>query len=305
MTSDTSKDGLILVTGSTGFVGSHLTAELARLGYRVRAMVREGGGPGPVEKVRGDVTEPYSLMAACSGVETVVHLVAVIREKGRAGFESVNYRGTVNLIRSAGDSGVKRFIYMSALGAVDDPAYKYAYSKWRAEEAVKSSGMRWAIIRPSVIYGRGFGFFSRLVQSLRLSPPFLAPVPGRGKALFQPVAVEDVVRCVIRVIDDGDYDFKVHEIGGPRHVSYSEMVDILLEVLGTKRIKVPVPMAAIRAAVPLLGFLFRDPPVTEVELKQVGLNNITDPDAVYRNFGFSPKRLEEGLREIRDYLKSV
>lgn len=304
MTSDVKKEGLVLVTGSTGFVGSHLAGELARQGYRLRTMAR-GGGPGPGETVRGDVSDPESLARACSGVDTVVHLVAVIREKGPATFESVNHRGTANMLKAAGAAGVKKFIYISALGAVDNPAYEYAFSKWRAEEAVKSSGLNWVIIRPSVIYGRGFGFFNRLVQSLRLSPPFTAPLPGRGSALFQPVAVEDAVRCIIRVIDDDSYALGVYEIGGPQHVSYSGMVDALLGVLGSRRIKVPVPTALIGAALPLMEVLFRDPPVSRVELRQLDLNNITDPDAIYNNFGFRPRDLDQGLKEIRDYLKSI
>ncbi|MCL6476894.1 MAG: NAD(P)H-binding protein [Peptococcaceae bacterium] len=187
MTSSRQKDGLVLVTGSTGFVGSHLADDLLGQGYRVRVLVREKTGPAGAEAVKGDVTQPASLESACAGVGTVVHLVAVIREKGRATFQSVNYRGTVNMLQAAGKAGVKRFIYLSALGAVNNPAYKYAHSKWMAEEAVKSSSLKWTILRPSVIYGRGFGFFYRLVQSLRVSPPFMVPVPGRGEALFQPI----------------------------------------------------------------------------------------------------------------------
>lgn len=305
MTSEGLKGGLILITGSTGFVGSHLAGELIRQRYRVRVLVRGDGGPRGAEVARGDVTDPESLEKACAGVETVVHLVAVIREKGPATFQSVNFRGTVNMLKASRYAGVKRFIHMSALGAVDNPAYKYAHSKWMAEEAVRSADIRWAIIRPSLIYGRGFGFFSRLVQSLRLSPPFLAPVPGRGEALFQPVAVEDVVRCIVRVIVDDSYAYKVHEIGGPRHLSYSEMVDALLEVLGSKRIKIPIPIALMKAVVPAMGLLFRDPPVTPVELKQLELNNITEAESINKNFGFQPRSLDEGLGEIRDYLKSV
>lgn len=305
MTPEVKNNGLILVTGSTGFVGSHLTGELLKQRRRLRVLIREGGGPEGVEVVKGDVTGPESLKKACFGVDTVVHLVAVIREKGQMTFEAVNHRGTVNLVKAAEDSGVRCFIYISALGSVSNPEYKYAFSKWQAEEAVRSSGLQWAIVRPSLIYGRGFGFFNRLVQSLRLSPPFMAPVPGKGEALFQPVAVEDVVECIIRIIDDDGFSYRVLDIGGPRHVSYSDMVDALLKVLGLRRLKVPVPVALMRAVVPVMGLFFRDPPVTPVELKQLELNNITDPDSVYKNFGFKPRDLNNGLWDIRDYLKSL
>ncbi|MCL6609997.1 MAG: complex I NDUFA9 subunit family protein [Peptococcaceae bacterium] len=296
---------MILVTGAAGFIGSHLAGELIRQGYRTRVLVRGREGPGGAEVARGDVTDPGSLKKACAGVETVVHLVAVIRERGPVTFQAVNYLGTVNMLEAARDAGVKKFIYMSALGAVNNPAYKYAYSKWQAEEAVRSSDFRWTIIRPSIVYGRGFGFFNRLVQSLRLSPPCMVPVPGGGRSLFQPMAVEDVVRCVIRVMEDDAYTGGVYEIGGPDHVSYSGMVDALLEVLGDRRLKVPVPMSLVKALVPVMGAIFKDPPVTPVELKQLELNNITGEDSVRRNFGFKPRRLEEGLKQIGDYLRSI
>lgn len=305
MTSDCVTEKAILITGSTGFVGSHLAGRLAGCGYSLRELVRAGASPVRGQPAEGDITKLDSLVNACAGIDTVVHLVAVIREKGGATFQSVNHLGTVNILRAAAESGVRRFIHMSALGAVNDPAYKYAFSKWQAEEAVKASGVSWTILRPSVIYGRGFGFFSRLVQSMRLSPPFLIPVPGRGNALFQPVAVEDVVSCIVRAVEDDGFAGKVCEIGGPGHVSYSGMVDSLFKVLGTGRVKVPVPMALMKAVVPVMESVFKDPPVTSVELKQLELNNITGVDSVFKNFGFHPRGLDEGLFEIRDYLKSI
>lgn len=133
----------------------------------------------------------------------------------------------------------------------------------------------------------------------------MTPLPGKGNAVFQPVAVDDVVECIIRVIDDDAFAFRVLEIGGPRHVSYSDMVDALLQVLEQKRLKVPVPISLMKAVVPVMGLLFRDPPVTAVELKQLELNNVTDVDSVYKNFGFRPREFSEGLEAIRDYLGSV
>lgn len=298
---------LVFITGATGFVGSHLTSELLRQGHRVRVLVRDPGAfpIQGVEIVEGDVTLSQSLANCCSGVDTVVHLVAVIRERAGETFREINYQGTVNILKASKDTGVRRFIYLSALGATDNPGYKYACSKWEAEEAVRSSGLNWTIIRPSVIYGRGFGFFNRVVQALRISPSFMVPVPGKGNALFQPIAVEDVISCILRAIEDDGFGQGVYEVGGPQHVSYAAMVDTLLGVLGQRRVKVPVPLALMKIAAPLMGLVFRDPPVTPVELKQLELNNVTDKDAVLKNFGFKPRDLKLGLEDIRDYLKSL
>jgi len=97
----------------------------------------------------------------------------------------------------------------------------------------------------------------------------------------------------------------VYEVGGPNHVSYTEMVDTLLGVLGQRRVKVPVPLGLMKLVAPLMAVFFRDPPVTPVELKQLDLNNVTDKDSVLKNFGFKPRDLKRGLEDIREYLKSL
>lgn len=296
---------MILVTGATGFVGGHLVRALHEQGLGVRCLVRPGHPPAGfwrgVEVVPGDVCEPAKLAGACAGIASVIHLVAVIREKGRATFTEVNVRGTVNILEAAEKAGVQRFIYMSALGASADPAYRYAYSKWLAEEAVRKSSLQWTIFRPSLIYGEGFGFFDRLIQSLKMAPPLLAPLPGGGRTLFQPIAVEDLVRCVVHSLDDPSFYGVVCELGGPEHLSYAQMLEMVAAVLGTRRLMVPVPLTLLRLVVPLLGLFFKDPPVTPVELKQLDKNNITDLHSVEKMFGFKPRRLRDSL----GYLKNI
>lgn len=293
---------MILVTGATGFVGRHLVKALIKDGVPVRCLARPAGTAGPLlhgaEIVRGDVTDPSTLGAACAGVDGVIHLVAVIREKGEATFEKVNVQGTRNLVAAAEVAGARRFIHMSALGAREDPAYRYVYSKWLAEEAVKQSSLNWTVFRPSLIYGEGFGFFDRLIQSLKMFPPPFAPVPGGGKTRFQPVAVEDLVRCVLLSLNDSAFSGKICELGGPEHLSYAQMLDALTDTMGTRRIKVPVPIPLMRVVAPLMGMLLKDPPVTPVELKQLDQDNITDLNAVEKNFGFQPRRLREGLIDL-------
>lgn len=292
---------MILVTGGTGFVGRHLVQALVDSGRKVRCLVREPKVemfPRGVELARGDVTRPETLRGAIAGASGVIHLVAVIREKGESTFQNTNVAGTRNVVAAAESAGARRLIHMSALGALGDPAYRYAHSKWQAEEAVRGSCLDWTIFRPSLIYGKGFGFFDRLIQSLRLSPPPFAPLPGAGRALFQPIAVEDVVRCLLLSLDDPSFCHRTLEIGGPEHLSYARMLDILLEALGEKRIKVPVPLALMRLAVPLMGVLFRDPPVTPAELKQLELNNVTDVCSVEKVFGFKPRPLREGIKYL-------
>ncbi|MEW6183313.1 MAG: complex I NDUFA9 subunit family protein [Bacillota bacterium] len=290
---------MILVTGGTGLVGRAVVKELLDNGFAVRCLVRDP------EKARlllgdaseympGDVMDLASLLKAASGAEAVIHLVATIREQGERTFKRINVEGTVNTARTAVDAGVKRFIHMSAIGVREGPAYRYAHSKWQGEEAVRNSGLEWTIIKPSLIYGPGFGFFDRMAQSVRTSPPPFVAYPA-GKTRFQPIAARDVARCVVSALKNPDAVRRVYEIGGPEHLTYAQMFGIYLDVNRIRRIKLPVPLFLLRLAVPLMEKLLPDPPVTSVELKQMDIDVITDPDAVKKNFGFEPVRLRDGL----------
>ncbi|MGQ9498255.1 MAG: SDR family oxidoreductase [Desulfotomaculales bacterium] len=295
---------MVLVTGATGFVGRHVVRELLARGAEVRCLVRRPDKAAEVlargvELVQGDVTDPASLRGACAGAKQVVHLVAIIRERGPRTFQAVNVRGTQNVVEGARGAGVEHFIHMSALGAAPVPRYRYTYSKWLGEEAVRQSGLPYTIFRPSVIFGEGFGFVDRLVQAVKMAPG-LAPVPGHGKVRFQPVWVGDVARCVGEVWQEGAPHYgKTYPLGGPEYLTYEQMLGAVLSVLGRRARKVHVPLWLLRAVVPVLERVLPDPPVTTNELAQLDFDNITDLDGIERQFGFVPRRFAEGL----DYLR--
>lgn len=294
---------VILVTGGTGFVGSHLVQELVGQGYPVRVLVRNFSAarailPGEVELVKGDITDRASLKEACKGIDSIIHLVAIIRQVNGLTFEKVNVEGTFNIVIAAEQAGVSRFIHLSALGARDNVLYRYTYSKWLGEEAVRQSGLNWTIIRPSVIYGNGFNFFTRLQQSVKLCPPPFVPVPGSGKTLFQPIAVEDVVKCLVTALKAPAMSGQVYEIGGPEHLSFNQMLDALLQVKNIKRCKIKVPMLFMNMVVPLMEKILKDPPVTLEELKQLDVDNVTELESVQRHFGFTPRPLLQGLNYL-------
>ncbi len=294
---------VILVTGGTGLVGSHLVRVLVEKGCAVRCLVRapQKAGevlPAGVELFQGEINDPELVRKACQGSDQVIHLVAIIREQGNDTFERINVEGTLNLVIAAGQAGVKQFIHMSALGACDDARYIYAYSKWRGEEAVRQSGLNWTILRPSIVYGQGFNFFNRMGQALKMFPKPFVPVPGRENTLFQPIAVEDVVNCLVQVCDNPNMMGRIIEIGGPEHLSYVQMLDTFLACLGEKRYKLYVPMPLMRLVVLLMSIVWQDPPVTAIELRQLDMDNTTALSAVADTFGFEPKPLHEGLKYL-------
>jgi uncharacterized protein YbjT (DUF2867 family) len=296
---------MILVTGGNGFVGSHVVPRLAgESGAPVRVLIRPTAETSSLKTsgldiARGNVTAPESLREAMKGVDTVIHLVAVPIERGRQSFEAVNVNGTRNVVATAREAGVKRFIHMSALGASKEARYPYTYSKWLAEEAVRSSGLDYTILKPSAQFGEGDGFFGAFAGLIGISP-LIFPSPGRGDTVFQPIWVEDVATAVVKSLGDTRTCGQTIEIGGPEHLTYDQMVRAVLAAMGKQRRIVHVPIPLMR--VPLFFFgLLPYPPVDSGQLDLLNVRNATELDATERRFGLKPRRLSEGLDYLRHF----
>lgn len=291
---------MILVTGGTGFIGRRLVARLVEADRQVRVLARgqrQAELPAGVERVRGSVVSGEGLAEAMAGVERVVHLVAIIREVKDQTFDGVIRRGTERVVEAAKAAGVRKLVYVSAIGARDDPTYPYLHAKWWAERAVIGSGLNYTVLRPSIVFGEGDEFINALAALVRSNP--LLPIAGDGRTRFQPIWVEDVVTCIAACLEDGSHDGEVVEIGGPERLTYEEMVDAVQEVLGKRRPKLHIPLFLMKPVARAMEALLPRPPVTVEQLKMLALDNVTEPDAVARHFGFQPKALREGIGYIK------
>jgi uncharacterized protein YbjT (DUF2867 family) len=291
--------GKILITGGTGFVGSALRERLS--GSDVRVLARHPDAsrePGSTEFLAGNVLDPASLLSAVEGVDAVVHLVAIIAEHGEQTFDRVIRQGTTNVVTAAANAGVRRFIYVSALGAQDNPAYPYLVAKWRAEQAVRAAPIDWTIVRPSIIFGPGDRFINVLADLIRKAP--VVPVVGSGASKFQPIAIGDAADAIIRALQDPGTVGKTYEIGGGEVFTYEEMLDLIAARLGKSRPKVHVPVGLMRAVVALSGPLPSRlrPPVTKEQLRMLALDNCTEQSATESLIGRPPLSLRNRL----DYL---
>ena len=289
---------MLLITGATGFVGRNVVSAFASRSIPLRCLVHSPQSAEvireqPVEIVYGDVLDSLSLKEALAGVETVVHVVAVIREKGPLTFERVNHQGTSNLVQVAKEAGVKRFIDASAIGAANDPTIPYLYSRWLAEQEIINSGIPYTILRFSLGFGEGDEFFNTLAALVKALP--IVPIVGDGKALFQPMAVEEIAECFVRAYEDENTVGKVIEIGGPEHLTYEEIIDLIKETLQMNIVKVHVPLSVMRPLVRAMDALLPKPPVTSEQLKMLKLDNVTDLQAVEKNFGFVPKPIRGNI----------
>ncbi len=233
----------ILVTGASGFIGSHLLPRLLSRGHRVRATWRGRDGPGRrsapgVDWHLVDITRPASLPAVMFECDVVVHLAGSRGHTGDVSVELVNVTGTRNVLSAATEAGVRRLVYVSALGA-SPAAGDYYRSRFQAEDAVMASGLEYVILRPGVVYGPEDHFVTAIVALLRRLPVF--PMLGDGTFRLQPLAVEDLVDTLTQAVERPDVVGGLYELAGPDRLSFTRIVRIVGELAGCPRPVIPLP----------------------------------------------------------------
>ena len=235
---------MILVTGGTGLAGAAVVRELARRGKAVAVLSRDAAKVArrfpdlPVEARQGDVRDPESLRAAFQGIEAVVDAVQFPNspiENKRKGwtFEQVDYQGTVNQVQAARAAGVARYVYVSGAGAAPDAAKHGFVFKWRAEEAVRASGIPDAIFRATWLYGPEDVALNRFLGFARRLP--FVPTFGDGKQPMQPLFVDDLGRVLADALERPEAVNETFEFGGPERMSMNDVIRTALEVAGLKR----------------------------------------------------------------------
>ena len=293
----------VLVTGATGFLGRRVVAKLLEHNYPVRCLVHSPGRerifpPGAVDVYYGDIADGNALTSACRGVEQIVHLVAVIRERGSRSFDAVNRAGAANLVAAAQTAGsVQHFIQVSAVGASNDPTFRYLFSKWQGEQAVAASGLPYTILRPSLIFGEGDEFLNSLAALVRLFP--LVPVAASGRNRLQPIYVDDVAQCIALTLGRQDLRGRAVDIGGPEQISYNDIVRTVARAMGKRRGRLHIPLWLMRLNVAAMQLIMPRPPLTTEMLKMLRVRNVAELGTVAETFGFTPRPLAGNIAFVQ------
>lgn len=244
----------ILITGASGFVGRRL---LARLPGEAFEAIRLAGRTRPAE-IGPASWHPLDLPtrlpedAALTGVDAVVHLAATTGKAGRDAHFAVIADGTAALAQQAARCGVRNFLFVStiAAGFTDLRRYPYAAAKKQAEAAVAASGLRYAILRPTIVAGRGGGAWEGLIRLARL--PF-SPIFGSGTTRLQPIHVDDLADTILAVLRDERFANEVLDVGGPESVAIGDLVRKLRTANGrTAGRLLRLPLGLIRRGVGLV-----------------------------------------------------
>jgi uncharacterized protein YbjT (DUF2867 family) len=296
---------MILITGSTGYIGKHLVVRLTSQGERPRCLVRNVEkakalfGAADVELVQGDTTSLASLAPAMRGIDTIVHAAFITADRKQSAgnhYQETNVQGTANVVKTAKNAGVKRIIEISGLGTKPDRPGSYMQGRYLAEQMVKESGLEWTIIQPSVLFGKDAPFIKGLTDLIRSAP--VVPLLGGGKIMFQPISVEDVVTVIVKTLDNpAQTANKTFTIGGPAYYSFTQIIDALLKSMHTSRIKAPAPMPLVGVGAAVMEAVLRKPPLTKAAMGLFSFDNTTDLHSVERDFGFTPMSFTEYLQQ--------
>jgi NADH dehydrogenase len=295
--------GLVTVFGGSGFVGRYVVRALAAKGWRVRVAVRRPfrspeltvmGAVGQIELAQANLRMPRSVERALEGAEAVVNLVGVLYEAGPQRFQSLHAMAAGNLAKAANAAGVRRFVHISALGADEASASKYARTKAMGEAAVREALPEATILRPSVVFGPEDGFFNKFAAMAAMSP--VLPLIGGGATRFQPVYAGDVGAAVANALDRDDTAGRTYELGGPATYSFKEILKLVLKETDRRRVLLPLPFplaGAIGAGGDLMAMTPFPPPLTSDQVKLLQTDNVVSEGALgLADLGVTPTALE-------------
>jgi len=294
----------VFLTGGSGFVGSYILPRLLSAGHSVRALVHRRARNSTampadlLEQVQGDICSA-NLAHLMAGCDAVINLVGIIYERGNETFEIVHHHGTRNLVEAARQSGVRRFVQMSALGARPLGGSAYHTSKFSAEEDVRHSGIPWVVLRPSLIVGAGSAFLQQMIAVMQAAPLF-RPVPGPGKYRFRPVDVGDVAECFVQSLTNLAARGQTIDLVGGEELTLNEIGDAIAAHLKVRKTVLHVPLAIMKMAAALFSLLPIRAPVTSVQLRMLEEGSTADPGPMKRVFGIEPVGFRAGLQR---YLK--
>ncbi|XDZ66657.1 complex I NDUFA9 subunit family protein [Alphaproteobacteria bacterium LSUCC0684] len=279
------KRSTIAIIGGTGFIGRRIVEVLAEEGARIKVLARNAdrakflkpmGGVGQISIISGNALNAKALTEIMSGADAVVNTIGILAESGQQRFSALQAELPGQIGRLAAELGLKKVVHLSAIGADPSSHIRYAASKGQGEQNLHHAFPKATILRPSLVFGEGDGFFNRFARMAVLAPGL--PVIGGGSNLVQPVFVGDVAQAVkVSLANDGT-EGQIFELGGPEQMSFRDTMAYILKEIRRRRALIPVPFGLMSLAAIPLGLL-PDPPVTRDQLKQLKIDNIVGANA--------------------------
>ena len=277
----------IFVTGATGFTGSRVVPLLLSNGYEVRCLHRQTSDrsllPQPeIEWVEGNLSDPQALSTTMQGTDALVNVA------------SLGFGHADSIISAAQKAAIQRAIFISTTAIFTQLNAKSKTVRVAAELAIETSGLKYTILRPTMIYGspRDRNMW-RLIRFMRYSP--IVPIFGDGKYLQQPIYVDDVAAAILGCLKSDKTVGKCYNIAGKYPLTYNEVVDTIARQLNKPVWKIHVPSKPIVSLLGLFERLRIPFPINAEQVLRLNENKDFSYAEAQRDFGFSPLSFEEGI----------
>lgn len=295
---------LVTIFGGSGFVGTQIVQLLAKRGHRIRVAVRRPdlaghirmfGSVGQIVPIQANLRNAASVRHAVAGADIVINLVGVGHSRGAQTFEAVHVDGAANIAAAAKAAGASTLVHMSALG-VDKAAEvsAYAASKLAGEAAVFQAFPDAIIMRPSLLFGQGDGFFNLMGALARMLP--VLPVIG-GDTRFQPAYVGDVAEAFALAAEGQVKSGRIYELGGPEIETYRQLLVRIQREAGRNRPMLPLPSGLAKLLALPLAILPFPPLLTADQVELLGVDNVVTDAAIkdkrtFAAFGITPTAMD-------------
>ena len=298
------KNQICTILGGGGFIGRYLVRNLTKKNYRCIISTRKAfqkgylktqATPGSIELIDWNPNNFSGLKEAIKNSDIVINLIGILYETRKQKFYNIHSRIPEAVSKICSESDVKKFIHVSAIGASETSKSLYQKSKYQGEMKALNNFKNTVIIRPSVVCGTEDNF-TNLFSKLSFLP--VIPVVGINYN-FQPILVTDVADAIVQAIETKDNEGKIYEIGGPKVISFGDMVKSILKTINKKRfvVEMPMPIAKIQSAITdLLPF----PPILtkdQCEILSEADNVVSNNHLTLKDLDINPADIEEAMKK--------
>jgi len=298
------KNQICTILGGGGFIGRYLVRNLTKKNYRCiittrkpfqKGYLKTQSTPGAIELLDWNPDNFSKVKEAIKNSDVVINLIGILFETRKQKFYNIHSKIPEAISKMCNESDVKKFIHVSAIGANENSKSLYQKSKYSGEINAFKNFNKTVVIRPSVVCGSEDNF-TNLFSKLSILP--IIPIVG-FKYKFQPILVTDVANAIMKSIQIKNNEGKIYEIGGPKIISFGDMVKSILTTINKKRFVVEMPMtiakiqSSITDLLPLPPILTRD----QCEILSEADNVVSNNHLTLKDLDIDPADVEEEMKK--------
>ena len=298
------KNQICTILGGGGFIGRYLVRNLTKKNFRCIITTRKAfqkgylktqATPGAIELLDWNPNNFSDLKEAIKNSDVVVNLIGILYENRKQKFFNIHSKIPEAIAKICSETDVKKFIHVSAIGANDKSKSLYQKSKFLGEQNALENFKQTVIIRPSVVCGPEDNF-TNLFSKLSILP--VIPVVGKNYK-FQPILVSDVASSILKAIESKNNEGKIYEIGGPKIISFGDMVKSILSTINKKRFVVEMPMSIAKIQSSITDLLPFPPILTrdQCEILSEADNVVSNNYLTIKDLDINPKDVEEEMKK--------